>query len=116
MLGVAAYLAYKIGRSSVIDKLDVAVSKIVGALKNRAEYSIFLPEKIKKISKVKVVLFILFILYLCLWLVMYILYPKKLKKVKKIYIILYGAIFLFLAILAWIYELYLSSKLKKGKS
>ena len=116
VLGILAYLAYRVGRSSVIDKLDVAVSKIVVALKNRAEYSIYLPEKIKKISKAKVILFVLFLLYLCLWFFMYILYPKKLKKVKKIHIMLYGGIFLFLSILVWFYELYLSSKLKKGKT
>ena len=116
VLGMFAYLACKVGRSSVIDKLDVAVSKIVVALKNRAEYSIYIPEKIKKIAKIKVILLVVFILYLCLWVFMYILYPKKLKKVKKLYIMFYGGIFLFLSLMAWLYEFYLSSKLKKGKT
>lgn len=103
VLGILAYLAYRVGRSSVIDRLEVAVTKIVAALKNRAEYSIHLPQKIKKISKVKVILFAVFILYLCLWFFVYILYPKKLKKIKKIYIIFYGGMLFFLSIIAWLY-------------
>jgi hypothetical protein len=116
VLGILAYVAYRIGRSSIIDKLEVAVTKIVTVLKNRAEYSIYLPEKIKKISRIKVILLVVFVLYACLWFFLYILYPKKLKKIKRTYVILFGGIFLFLPIFAWLYELYLSSKLKKGKA
>ena len=43
IMSFLAYLAFRIGRSTVVDKLDETVKNLVEVLNNRAQYSIHLP-------------------------------------------------------------------------
>jgi hypothetical protein len=43
LLAVVALVAFRLGRSSIVDSLDRSVNRLKNILRNRAEYSIFLP-------------------------------------------------------------------------
>ena len=43
ILSILAYLAFRIGRSTVVDKLDESVKNLVEVLNNRVQYTIHLP-------------------------------------------------------------------------
>lgn len=53
LLGLIAFLAFKIGRATVTDPLDVEVKQMSQALTNRNHYTIYLPKKIKEITKLR---------------------------------------------------------------
>lgn len=43
ILTILAYLAFRIGRSTIVDKLDESVKNLVEVLNNRVQYTIHLP-------------------------------------------------------------------------
>lgn len=43
VLSMLAYLAFRIGRSTIVDKLDESVRNLVEVLNNRVQYTIQLP-------------------------------------------------------------------------
>ena len=57
-LFVIAYVAFKLGRATVTDPLDVEVKSINNALINRQHYTIYLPKKMKSLAKTRKYLFI----------------------------------------------------------
>jgi hypothetical protein len=51
-LGLLAYLAYRMGRATIAEPLEGEVNNMKATLRDRAEFTIHLPQRIDKVSKI----------------------------------------------------------------
>ena len=116
ILMLLAYLAFKIGRRSVVDPLEEDVKRIRSILENRAKYSIQLPEKIARISRVKkVIIAVLLLLIVGSVMVRYkVSILKKVIKFSSIFKL--GILTCIVLFLIWTYEVILNMELQKGRA
>ena len=82
LLVLLAYAAFKMGRKTVLDPLEEDVKRIRNILKNRANYTVHIPQQIEKLRKIRYIALIIFtaVLVLCLFYRR----AKLLKKVGKV--------------------------------
>jgi hypothetical protein len=116
LISLIAYAAFKVGRMSIIDPLSQSVGKLWHILQTRADYTIYLPERIKKVARIRKILLFMLILSAALWLVVYSFKIKSFKKIKVKYMLLYGVTIVTALTLSWIYEMILNVRVKEGKT
>jgi len=111
-----AYIAFKVGRRSVIDPLEEDVKRIRSILENRSKYTIHLPNRIAKVARARKYIIALFLL-LIVGAVLLRYKVSILKKVIKFRSIFKLAILACIALfIVWTYEIILGLELKKGRT
>jgi hypothetical protein len=116
ILMLLAYLAFKIGRRSVVDPLEEDAKRIRSILENRAKYSIQLPEQIARVSRVKkLIIAVLILLIVGSVMVRYKVSILK-KAIKFSSIFKLGILTLIVLFFVWTYEVILNMELQKGRA
>jgi hypothetical protein len=111
-----AYASFKIGRMTIIDSLEQSVTKLWNILERRADFTIYLPERIKKVERVRKIVLCLVIVSAALWLLVYSLKIKIIRKAKVKYMVIYMVTVIASLIIVWAYEVILKMQVKEGRS
>lgn len=110
LLALIAYVSFKLGRASIISTLEQSVNKLSHILSTRADYTIFLPERIKNIAKIRKFILFVIIVSAAFWMIVYSFKIKSFRKVKLKYIIISAITMIIALTIFWIYEIMLNLK------
>lgn len=116
IITLLAYAAFKIGRMTIIDSMEQTVTKLWTILERRADYTIFIPERIKKVERARKILLLLLILSAAIWIVVYSLKIKTFRKTKLKYMVIYMLTLITSLVVVWTYEVILNMRVKAGRS
>lgn len=116
IITLIAYTAFKIGRMTIIDSLEQSVTKLWAILERRADYTIFIPERIKKVERTRKIILFLLVLSAAIWILLYFLKIKTLRKTKLKYMVIYMLTLITSLVVIWVYEVILNMRVKAGRS
>jgi hypothetical protein len=116
IITLLGYAAFKIGRMTIIDSLEQSVTKLWTILTRRADYTIFIPERIKKVERARKIILFFLILSAAIWITAYSLKIKTFRKTKLKYVVIYMLTLTTSLAVIWAYEVILNMRVKAGRS
>jgi glucan phosphoethanolaminetransferase (alkaline phosphatase superfamily) len=96
--------------------LDQSAGKLAEVLKNRIQYTIHLPEKIKRVDRLRKIVLWIIIVSAVIWIIVYSLKIRTFRRVKLKHILVYAALLVIAFVSTLLYELYLNFILKVGRT
>lgn len=112
LIVVLAYLAFRLGRQSIVDKIESDVKRIQNVLKNRAIFTLELPERLNRLTSIKKGVIGITLFFLCAVILKALKIKVPLLKSIPLFVLL--QIFLvsfFIFLFLWTYIIYLTSQI-----
>jgi ABC-type multidrug transport system fused ATPase/permease subunit len=111
-----ASLAFRLGRQSIIDRVEQDVRKLQKVLKNRSMYSLSMPKQLERLSSIKkVVMAANLILFSAVSVKAMKIKIALLKSLHLTFLLQVFIVALFALLFIWGYQLYLTSAIEKGR-